>query len=245
VAHLLQSINFNIEQPAKLDASLARGALIEGEAEVTKAQYFELMLNKRVDKDSFPVGNRTISVEEFFWLKWVAPGIFGIEFVEMLYEEGGWSRVNQAFIDVPMTMEQIMHPEKYFIKEEYLDYESEIFENWDLERSDRLGELFIVLFLARHIPIDDARIAAEGWAGDNFAYYTKPNEYFFEWKTAWDTPTDANQFISAFKSLFGSIKAKEITPKIWKINEEYLKIKSNNSTVQIFGASNYQTLENL
>jgi hypothetical protein len=245
MAHLLQSINFKIGQSVKLDATLARGALVEGEAEVTKAQYLELVLNKRVDKDSFPVGNQTISVDEFFWLKWVAPGIFGIEFVEMLYREGGWIQVNNAFIDVPKTMEQIIHPEKYTVKENYLDFEEEMVEDWDLERSDRFGELFIILFLARHIPVDEARVAAQGWGGDNFAYYKKHNEYFFEWKTTWDTTTDADQFINALESLFGSIEAKEIAPKIWKINEEYLKIKNNNWNVTIIGSSNYETLENL
>jgi hypothetical protein len=244
VAHLLQSINFKLELSVKLDATLARAALVEGEAEVTKAKYLELALNKRINKDSFPAGNQTISVDEFFWLKWTAPGIFGIEFVEMLYKEGGWSQVNQAFIELPKTMEQIMHPEKYSLEEEYLDFEKEKVEDWNLESNDRFGELFIVLFLARHIPIDDAIIAAEGWGGDNFAYYKKNNQYFFEWTTAWDTPTDANQFITALKSLLGSIEAKEITPKIWKINEEYLKINGNNWNVTIVGSSKYEILEN-
>jgi len=245
VAHLLQSINFKIEQPIKLDAILARGALVEGEAEVTKAQYIELVLNKIVNKDSFPEGNQTISLDEFFWLKWTAPGIFGIEFVEMLYKEGGWSRVNQVFIDVPKTMEQIIHPEKYSIEGEYLDFEAETINDWELEKSDSFGELFIILFLARQIPINDARIAAQGWGGDNFAYYKKHDEYFFEWKTAWDTAKDADQFEEALERLFGSIDAQEIAPKSWKINNEYLKIKSNNCNVTIVGSSIYETIENL
>jgi len=244
VAHLLQSINFEIEESVKLDATLAQGAIIEGEAEVTKAQYLELVLNKSVDKDSFPVGNRTISVDEFFWLKWVAPGIFGFEFVEILYSEGGWTRVNEAFIDIPKSMEQIMHPEKYSVEDEYLDFEEEMIDDWKLERSDRFGELFIVLFLTRHIPIDDARIAAEGWSGDNFVYFKKNDDYFFEWKTIWDTPTDADQFIGALESLFGSMETEEIGPKIWKINEEYLKVNRSNWNVTIVGSSNYEALEN-
>ncbi len=239
LAHLLQSINFKIGRPVKLDASLARGALVEGEAEVAKAQYLKLILNKMVTKDSFPMGNQTINVDEFFWLKWIAPGIFGIEFVEMLYSQGGWNRINEAFNDFPKTMEQIMHPQKYLAKEEYLHIEEEKLEDWHLKRSDRLGELFMVLFLARHIPIEDAKIAAEGWGGDNFAYYKKTDEYFFEWKTTWDTSIDANQFTTALENLLKSIEAKQIAPKIWKINEEYLKVNSNNWNVTIIGSSNY------
>ena len=244
VAHLLQSINFEIEESVDLDATLAQNALIEGEAEVTKSQYLELLLNKSADIASFPVGNRTISVDEFFWLKWVAPGIFGIEFVETLYKEGMWSRVNEAFIDMPKSMEQIMHPKKYSIKEEYFNFEIEMIENWKLERSDRFGELFILLFLGRHIPIDSARIAADGWSGDNFAYFKKNNDYFFEWKTSWDTSTDADEFMWALENFFWSIGAKEITPKVWKINEEYLKVNSNNWNVTLTGSSNYEALEN-
>jgi len=244
VAHLLQSINFEIEESVDLDATLAQGALVEGEAEVAKARYLELVLNKNVDKDSFPVGNRTINVDEFFWLKWVAPGIFGIEFVEILYEEGGWSRVNEAFIDVPKSMEQIIHPEKYSIKEEYLDFEVEMIEDWKLERSDRFGELFTLLFLARHIPIDDARIAAEGWGGDHFVYFKKNNDYFFEWKTVWDSLSDTDEFMRALENLFGSVEAEEIAPKIWKVNEEYLKVNSSDWNVTIVGSSNYEALIN-
>jgi hypothetical protein len=244
LAHLLQSINFKLEQPTNLDASLARGALVEGEAEVTKNQYLELILNKNVNKDSFPVGDRSISVDEFFWLKWTSPGIFGIEFIEKLYNDGGWARVDQAFNDIPKTMEQIMHPEKYSTKEEHQDLEAEKIEDWDLKTSDRMGELFILLFLARHIPIDDATVAAAGWSTDNFAYYQKQNEYFYEWKTQWDTPTDANQFTNALESLFRSIQAQEIAPQSWKINGEYLKINYNNYNVTIFGSSNYEIIEN-
>lgn len=242
VAHLLQSINFEIEEPVDFDSKLAKNALLEGEAEVTKAQYLELIFNKVVEKYNFPAGDRTLGVDEFFWLKWVAPGIFGIEFVETLYAEGGWSMVNEAFIDMPGAMEQIMHPEKYLAREGYFEFSVEEIEGWELERSDRFGELFIVLFLARHIPIDEAKIAAEGWGGDKFAYYERNNDYLFEWKTSWDTFTDKEEFITALERLLRSIEAEEIAPQLWKTNEHYMMIDVNNLNVTIIGASEYEAI---
>jgi len=242
-AHLLQSINFEIPEYVDFDATLAQGALIEGEAEVTKAQYLERILKQSVDKAIFPIGNRTMSVDEFFWLKWVAPGIFGIEFVETLYKEGGWSMVNEAFIDMPMSMEQIMHPEKYSAEEGYLEFEVEAIEDWTLKRNDRLGELFITLFLSRHLPIDDARTAAEGWGGDRFAYFTRDADYLFKWQTSWDTLTDTNEFHSALERLLQSLEADEIMPQLWKIGEDYLRIDCRSLNVTITGASYYEAVE--
>ncbi len=242
-AHLLQSVNFVMEEPVDLDAKLAKNALIEGEAEVQKAKYMEFAFNKTVEKSQFPTGNRILDVDEFFWLKWVTPGMFGIEFVDTLYALGGWSMVNEVFTNMPDSMEQVMHPDKYLSNEVYTEPETEEIEGWKLEKSDRFGELFISLFLSRHIPIDEARIAAEGWNGDKFIYFKKNDDFFYAWKTLWDTTKDKEEFVVGLEKTFQSLGAEKIAPQMWKINGNYVTVEVDNLNVTITSTSNYETLK--
>ena len=237
VAHLLQSINFNVEESAEFDTRHAKNALIEGDAEVTKAKYLIYKFNKSVEKSTLPSGNGTITERDALWLLWVAPGMYGIEFVETLYEEGGWDKVNEAFNILPASMEQIMHPEKYLAREGVVDVEPESIEDWELIRSDRFGEHFIMLVLARHIPADQAKLAAEGWAGDRFSYYKKNGDYLFLWKTFWDSLTDRDEYLSALRGLLSSIQGGEIAPYYWRTYHGYLKVKVDDLSVTIIAAS--------
>jgi hypothetical protein len=57
------------------------------------------------------------------------------------------------------------------------------------------------LFLDQYLNnAEESKRAAAGWAGDRFAVYegTKPGEVFFAQLTAWDTETDAKEFLDAY-----------------------------------------------
>lgn len=237
VTHLLQSINFNLDEPIEYGAKQAKNALVEGDADFTKAKYLDYKFNKSVEKSTLPSGNGTITERDALWLLWVAPGVYGVEFVETLYEEGGWDKVNEAFDDLPASMEQIMHPEKYLAKEGVIDAESESIEDWELIRSDRFGEHFMMMVLARHIPVDKAELAAEGWAGDRFSYYKKNGDYLFLWKTFWDSLTDRDEYLSALIELLTSLEGREIAPYYWRTYRGYLRIKVDDMSVTIIAAS--------
>jgi len=245
IAHLLQSTNFKIEEPTEFDAKQVKNALIEGDAEVTKARYLLLRLSRNVEKSSLPSGNRTLTESDALWLLWVAPGIYGIEFVETLYEEGGWDKVNEAFDHLPISMEQIMHPEKYLAGEGIVDFELRTIGEWELRKSDRFGELFILLVLARHIPVDEARFAAEGWAGDKFSYYRKNNDQLFLWKIFWDSPVDRDEFLAALEKMLRSVESEEIAPCYWRTYNGYLIVEPSDLSVTIIGASEVAALRPL
>ncbi|MFB0522953.1 MAG: hypothetical protein ACETV1_04220 [Candidatus Bathyarchaeia archaeon] len=245
IAHLLQTINFNIEEPTEFDAKQAKNALIEGDAEVTKAEYLLLRLNRTVERSSLPSGNRTLTESEALWLLWVAPGIYGIGFVETLYEEGGWDKVDEALDHLPISMEQIMHPEKYLAGEGIVDFELRTIGEWELRKSDRFGELFILLVLARHIPVDEAKFAAEGWAGDKFSYYRKSKDQLFLWKIFWDSSVDRDEFLAALGKMLRSVESEEIALCYWKTYNGYLIVEPSDLSVTIVGASEVAALRPL
>lgn len=238
IAHILQSRNYRIEEPGEFDAKQVKNALIEGEAEFTKEEYVRYKFNRTVEESfSLPSGNVTLRDTDALWQLWVAPGIYGREFVRALNQAGGWERINEAFINMPLSMEQIMHPEKYLNGEGFTTVENGEVKGWDLKRSERFGEHFILMVLARHIPVDEAEIASEGWAGDGFTYYRRDGEYLFLWKIFWDSPIDRDEFISAFKELLRNIKSEEIAPNEYKTYNGYLILKIDHLSVTITGTS--------
>ena len=238
LTHILQGINFRIEEPSEFGAKQAKNALIEGDAEFTKESYIMYKFKRSAEESFFlPSGNGTLRDTDALWQLWVAPGIYGREFVRALYEEGGWDRVNEAYHNMPMSMEQIMHPEKYLIGEGFAPVEIESIEGWELKRSDRFGEHFIIIVLARHIPIERAKIAAEGWAGDGFTYYKMDGDYLFLWKIVWDSPADRGEFLSAFRELISSIEGEELAPNCYRTYYGYLMVEVGDLSVTITGAS--------
>ena len=111
--------------------------------------------------------------------------VYGSSFVEFLYEDGGWTRVNRAYGFQPDTTEQILHPEKYqqgdppiFLS--HPDLTSVFGGDWELIRRDSLGEWESYLLLAyndfpeaRRLE-DEAQAAAAGWGDDQYWVYYDP-----------------------------------------------------------------------
>jgi len=238
ITHLLQRTNFHIEEPDEFDAKQAKNALIEGDGEFTKESYIMYKFNRSVESSfSLPSGNGTLRDIDALWQLWVAPGIYGHEFVRSLYEAGGWDNVNEAYHDMPMSTEEIMHPEKYLMGEEFIPVELESIEGWNLKRTDRFGEHFIMIVLSRHIPIERAKLAAEGWAGDRFTYYKMDDDYLFLWKIVLDDPSDRDEFLSAFRALLRSIEGEELAQDHWRTYYGYLMVEVGDLSVTIIGAS--------
>ena len=134
----------------------------------------------------------------------------GQEFLEGLYDEGGWARVNAVYTNLPKSSEQVLHPDKYAANElpipiDPINFDSVLNEPWRLLKTDVLGELGTQMILTDGIdpswslPSDVAVNAATGWDGDRYhAYYHDDTGQFALialW--SWDLQTDANEFESA------------------------------------------------
>lgn len=137
---------------------------------------------------------------------------YGFEFVNRLYEEGGWGAINSAYLDPPSTTEQIMHPIKYLLKEGAIEINEPplnmiLGDEWEEIKVNDLGEWRTYLVLAygnnntAQLENDIALEAAEGWGGDIYQYYKNDftGETVISVHWVMDTELDSIELMSALK----------------------------------------------
>jgi hypothetical protein len=123
LTHALQDQHFNLRRFEKWphgdsDAELAVHALIEGDATLAMTLYmaknplialaFSRSLTSGVATEQFNQAPRAMRESLIF------PYLQGMEWTTQLYRRGGWTSVSNAFTKLPLSSEQILHPEKYF-----------------------------------------------------------------------------------------------------------------------------------
>ena len=129
------------------------------------------------------------------------PYVNGADFVRR-YKQRHPSRL--SFDSLPLSTEQVMHDEAYFgpnksqpITVTLPPIAGNIYEN-------DLGEFGLRLFLFHHLKnIKTAASAAQGWGGDRYAVVKTPKGNGVVMVTAWDTPTDGAEFVSALTAVTG------------------------------------------
>ena len=214
LTHALQDQHFNLRRfdhwpKGDSDAELAAHALIEGDATLVMALYVAnnplraLAFLKSLGATGLPseeLDKAPRALRETL----LFPYQDGEKWVSVLYKQGGWDRVSKAFIELPRSTEQILHPEKYFAHEppvkvtlpdvaSFLDTSSSSSENrgrrsevgqdlrtarlpaWKRLDSDVDGEWGFYLILDQFLKSPaESRRAAAGWGGDRFALYEGP-----------------------------------------------------------------------
>ena len=123
LTHALQDQHFNLRRFEKWphgdsDAELATHALIEGDATLAMTMYmlknplaalaFTRALTTGVATEQFNQAPRAMRESLIF------PYMHGLEWTTQVYRRGGWTMVSNAFTRLPLSSEQILHPEKYF-----------------------------------------------------------------------------------------------------------------------------------
>jgi len=167
------------------------------------------------------------------------PYRYGVEFVKALYVQGGWETVENAYENPANTTEQIMHPEKYFAQEDAQPVEvPSMTGDWNLTRNDRFGEYFIQVMLDNWLSTDDAEQAAEGWGGDNFAYYEKDDDFLFTWNIGWDSEDDAFEFHLAFQEMMHKTSAEKHNCSYRSADGRYISIQLNEASTLIISSAN-------
>jgi hypothetical protein len=123
LTHALQDQHFNLRRFEKWphgdsDGELAAHALIEGDATLAMMIYmaknplvalaFSRSLTTGVATEQYDQAPRSMRESLIF------PYLQGSEWATQLYRKGGWTMVSNAFSRLPLSTEQILHPEKYF-----------------------------------------------------------------------------------------------------------------------------------
>jgi len=128
LTHALQDQHFNLKRfekwpKSESDSELAVRALVEGDATLAMTIYMtrnplealaftKSILSNGIAVDQINKAPRVMRESLIF------PYIQGSEWATQLYKRGGWSLVSAAFTKLPLSTEQILHPEKYFSYEQ-------------------------------------------------------------------------------------------------------------------------------
>ena len=227
--HAIQDANFDLTSLGVYpnctlaeQTCLAIMALIEGDATISTEMWLNTYPPELEYQDilSYTPTNlyfQGITPPVYFEQNTLFPYSYGEQFVQYLYDNGGWGSVNRAYQYPPETTEQIIHPEKYDAREAPLrinfpDLTAIARDGWQIIRSDSLGEWESFLLLAYNDfsyaqqPIADAEVAAAGWGGDQYAvlYNADTNKTLLTVYWDWDSQKDSDEFYSALSDYLAS-----------------------------------------
>ena len=192
-------------------------ALLEGDATLSELNWF---MNNATPKDrtdifafydeyESPVFD---SAPPFMAEDFLFPYEEGLAFVQYLYDHGGWDAVNQAYVEVPVSTEQILHPERYPddkpIPVELPDLSGILGDGWEEYDQGIMGEWYTFLILAygrderAQQTVDNATEAAQGWGGDSYIVFYNPVDEttLMVFSVLWESKIEAEEFAKVFET---------------------------------------------
>jgi hypothetical protein len=210
--HALQDAAFTLktletDAVGEDDRSLARTALIEGDA--TQTMFLWALAGNLDPGELAQLGNQPapdtggtptwmVDLLEF-------PYTLGLQWVGQVYQDGGFKAVDAAFTDPPGSTEQVIHYDKWVAREKPIavsipDLAPALGPGWKRVASSPQGEAMLrVMLQFFDVSKADAEQAAAGWGGDRVAVYSGPNRAFsLAWRLAWDSAADATEFADAY-----------------------------------------------
>lgn len=215
-AHALQDARFGLKETddltggENLDLQLAYTAFVEGDASITGLKAFEALATHRDRNDLRRSAGKTeypgLHTTEYYLKElFDFPYKHGVPFVETLLERGGWDRVDLAYNNVPVSTEQILHPQKYLkyenpVSVEIPDFSPYLPSNWTESRRNTMGEFWLeLIFNKGHLK---KGVGGEGWGGDQYVIYSAEGNNLMVLKTVWDTVSDHEEFLEILASEF-------------------------------------------
>lgn len=190
----------------------AISALAEGDATYYQLVYLEtLPTEEQIEAvtESMNVDTTVMdSLPTWFAEDLTFPYDSGFGFVDRLITDGELVAVNQAYELLPMTTEQILHPEKYYLREGGLPVEIPEAEipGYTVFEEGSFGEWNTRLFLLHGVSDGEAIVAAAGWGGDRYRLYWQGDPactddcggpVAFVYKAQGDTPRDAQELANS------------------------------------------------
>jgi hypothetical protein len=222
--HVLQDQNYDIEHGLNYTDELCEAdsehcaaiqALLEGDASLLELMWFSIHASEVDRREIIDFYGQFMSpvydsAPDFMKQDFLFPYQAGQEFVEYLYDSGGWEAVNDAYEDLPLSTEQILHPDRYPddkpVPVNLPDFSERLGSDWrELDRGV-MGEWSTYLILGygmnerARLSDNDAKSAADGWGGDAYVVYSnEAGSTAMVLRTIWDTLQEANEFGSHFE----------------------------------------------
>jgi len=267
LVHALQDQRFNFgTNPRFQDRQLAEQGLTEGDANYVTARY-----RQRCDGewDCIPIPERNRTRPDGFnqalFLTSYAPYSEGPQFVQALRQRDGWRTVNDAYDSLPVSTEQVIHPETYPseapIEVTVPDRSTDAWNRFtDIGRPvhDVVGEASIyAMFQGNGIAgrtdrsqYDYDHPFSAGWAGDALVPYRNGDAYGYVWRTRWDSTDDAREFIEGYRELLTSRGATSLDGNRYRILDsdpfgDAFRLSRSGQTVTVVNAPSADALDRI
>ena len=223
LTHIIQKDNFEPYFPNWFDETQAWNSLIEGDALYTA----ELCVLKIGGEKPFRV---KLGFDENYTdplrMIWLFPYAYGDDYVQYIYERGGWKLVNECYSRVPESSMEILHPELYLEGVKPISVEAYLPSNYSVVSNDRAGEFFLNIFVGVYTNTSAAEKAAEGWRGDNLTLL-RGDEDLLTWNITWSSENELNEFINILIDGFKSKGGVQVKHNLWRLNDTYIGIYSH------------------
>lgn len=197
------------------DVSLARTALIEGDAVVVMLDWLmggtvevqDVPMLANLLQQSMPASSDATSVEvpDAIWQQLIYPYVGGASFVIALLRDKGWAAVDAAYASPPDSTEQVLRPELYLRRDDptWLEYTPDPHSGCATYIQDVVGEYMLraildqLLSSAGLVTAAAVQRATRGWDGDRLqacSYADDPGRDRLRWASVWDSEEEAVQF---------------------------------------------------
>jgi hypothetical protein len=131
------------------------------------------------------------------------PYTAGLRFITALEGDGGLEAVDAAFLDMPVSSEQILHPERYPndvpTPVDVPDLASELGAGWEDLDVQPVGEIWLDVALGLRLDGLDASEASAGWDGGIYRAWSDGDRVAIVLATAWDSERDAEEFAAGMQ----------------------------------------------
>ncbi len=193
---------------------LAIQSLLEGDAVTIESAYVPSLslaeLNALYD---YYMGIGDMNLDPFVAALAYFPYIYGERFVANAIESNGMGYLDTVYANLPISTEQIMHPEKYYLSESPLEIaDPHVPLGMASLEENTMGEGMILTIMTQHVTYETAEEACAGWGGDHYGYFESDEDYAFVYDAMWDTVEDAIQWYNAFGQYMLSATGAAIPP---------------------------------
>ena len=217
IAQALQEQHFNWQERTRSilpeDRRQAFRAVASGDATLTALMHFSG--NKTALRSAAEIETLSRFGAEIERLSFGLPDLLrhqllfryreGTEFVIWAYAAKGWQGVNGLFENPPLTTAQIIHPEKFFVRQEK---PLRLFP-WGLIRrmnysavvEQTIGESSLRGLLEAALGRKEAMAIASAWRGDQLLAFAEAGNLITAWISSWASDQDAGQFHRVYQTV--------------------------------------------
>lgn len=226
LAHALADQHFKLEKFIEKsgeddDASLARGAVVEGQASWVMTEYAARQMGQSLKNSpqlaqftiqasgdaakQFPVfGGAPLYLQQTLMF----PYTHGMLFQQAVFQKAGRTAFAEVFRRPPVSSQQVLHPDRYFARAAPSKPSlpsAQLPPGYKKIMESTIGELDHQILLQQYIGEEEARRLAPRWKGGRYALWEnrKDRRTVLSYAVEWETEADAARYFDRYREICG------------------------------------------